>query len=316
MKLNFKFFGSLLLLLSILSCTSQGDKKQDNASAPAITNSPNDFQRPVVPAFMNNTKDQAEYLIVHYWNKFDFRDTMYCHAPNITDQAFANFITLFQYASPEKVYEGINKMLDSALVDVVMYNYFYKLGEHYFYDPNSPMRNDEYFIPFLEHVVSSLKVLQDDKVRPSYFLNLAYKNRPGTKALNFTYTLNSGQTGSLYGVSAKYTVLMFYNPDCIECRNKTEELKNSPVLTAAISSGTVKVLAVYPDENLQIWHEHMKDIPATWINGYDKNLSVRTNEIYDLKAIPLLYLLDRDKKVILKDVLTVGLLNQYLEQNP
>ena len=263
MKLNFNFFGSLLLLLSIICCTSQGDKKQEGASTPVIANTPKDFERPVVPAIINrNTQDQVSYLITHFWDKFDFRDTMYCHAPNITDQAFGQFINLFQYVPYEKAYDGIKKMLDSALVDVVMYNYFYKLGEHYFYDPNSPARNDEFFIPFLEHVVSSPKVVEEDKVRPSYFLNLANKNRPGTKALNLTYTLNSGQSGSLYGVSAKYTLLMFYNPDCRECQNTRAELNNSPELTAAISSGTTKVLAVYPDENIEIWKEHIKDIPS------------------------------------------------------
>ena len=315
MKLNFKFLGSLLLLLSIIGCTSQGDKKKDSANTPVVTNTPKDFERPIVPAVINNPQEQAAYLIMHFWDKFNFSDTMYCHAPNITDQAFANFINLFQHTTPEKVHEGITKMLDSALVEVVMYNYFYKLGEHYFYDPNSPMRNDEYFIPYLEHVVSSPKVVEEDKVRPSYFLNLAYKNRPGTKALNLTYTLNSGQTGSLYGISAKYTLLMFYNPDCVECQNTRAELNNSPELTAAISSGTTKVLAVYPDENIEIWKEHIKDIPSTWINGYDKNLSIRNNEIYDLKAIPTLYLLDKDKKVIFKDS-SVGRIIQYIQQNP
>ena len=315
MKLNFNFFGSLLLLISIMGCMSQGEKKQEGEGASSVTNKLKGFEPPALPAVINNQQDRAEYLIMHYWDKFDFMDTMYCHAPNITDQAFANFINLFQYASYETVSKGITKMLDSALVDVVMYNYFYKLGEHYFYDPNSPNRNDELFIPFLEHVTSSPKVVDEDKVRPRYFLNLAYKNRPGEKALNLTYTLNSGQTGNLYAISAKYTVLMFYNPDCLECRTTTTELKNAPALTAAISSGTTKVLAVYPDENLEIWKTHMKDIPSTWINGYDKNLSIRNKEIYDLKAIPTLYLLDKDKKVILKDV-SVGRINQYIEQNP
>ncbi len=38
-----------------------------------------------------------------------------------------------------------------------------------------------------------------------------------------------------------------------------------------------------------------------WINGYDKELTVLERELYDLKAMPTLYLLDKDKKVLLKD---------------
>ena len=95
MKLNFNFFGSLLLLISIMGCMSQGEKKQEGEGASSVTNKLKGFEPPALPAVINNQQDRAEYLIMHYWDKFDFMDTMYCHAPNITDQAFANFINLF-----------------------------------------------------------------------------------------------------------------------------------------------------------------------------------------------------------------------------
>ena len=43
-------------------------------------------------------------------------------------------------------------------------------------------------------------------------------------------------------------------------------------------------------------------MPAAWINSYDKSLDIKNKEVYDLKAIPTLYLLDKEKKVVLKDV--------------
>ena len=46
---------------------------------------------------------------------------------------------------------------------------------------------------------------------------------------------------------------------------------------------------------------HRNEIPDGWINSYDKELTVLTEECYDLKAMPTLYLLDKDKKVLLKD---------------
>ena len=54
-------------------------------------------------------------------------------------------------------------------------------------------------------------------------------------------------------------------------------------------------------------------IPSKWINGYDKELTVRNRELYDLKAMPTLYLLDKDKKVLLKDA-PVEQVEQYLAQ--
>lgn len=315
---NCRFLFFMLLVAGVTGCTSKKeDKKVENAvpetQAPVM---PENFERAVPPVMMTAPQDRADYLVAHFWDKFNFRDTMYCHAPDITEQAFVDFINLFpQTSSFAKISEGVNRLMDAAEVERVMYSYFFSTAERYLYDPNSPMRNDEYFIPFLEHIVNSSKVMDVYKIRPRHQLELAYRNRAGSKAANFTYTLASGKTGDLYGISAKYVLLMFYNPDCEECQRTTEMLKNSTVLAAGISSGTVKVLAVYPDENPEAWQEHIKDIPSAWVNGYDKSLAVKNNEIYDLKAIPMLYLLDKDKKVILKDAF-VGDIHAYLAGNP
>ena len=54
-------------------------------------------------------------------------------------------------------------------------------------------------------------------------------------------------------------------------------------------------------------------MPAGWINSYDSTVSLKNDEIYDLKAIPTLYLLDKDKKVVLKDV-TFNQVEYYLRR--
>jgi len=239
---------------------------------------------------------------------------MYCHAPDITEQAFATFIYHFPFAAGNKIAEGIKKLMDAAQGNEVMYNYFFKNAEKYLYNPQSRTRSDEFYIPFLEHIVNSTKVAENSKIGPRHLLQLAYRNRIGTKAADVVYTTESGRSGRLYSISAQYVLLMFYNPDCEECRLTMGELKRSAAVTAAISSGRLKVLAVYPDENLEIWRKYLNDVPASWINGYDKSLVVKNNEIYDLKAIPTLYLLDENKNVILKDAFADQLF-EYLERN-
>lgn len=317
MEKSFRFLLLMILVAGVTGCTSKKEEKKEENTVPEVQAPamPGNFERAVPPAMMTDPQERADFLVTHFWDKFNFRDTMYCHAPDITEQAFVDFIALFPHTSSSSgISEGVNKLLDAAEVENVMYSYFYSKAQHYLYNPNSPMRNDEYFIPFLEHIVNSSKVMDVYKIRPRHLLDLAYRNRIGSKAENFTYTLASGKTGNLYGIQAKYLLLMFYNPDCAECRHTMEMLKNSTALTAGISSGNVKVLAVYPDENLEAWRKHVTDIPAAWVNGYDKSLAVKNKEIYDLKAIPTLYLLDKDKKVILKDT-SAGDIHEYLERN-
>ena len=314
--MNIRFLICLFLIISVVGCTSQGNKQgnekvENTVTAPAT---PKNFERATPPAMMTNPKDRANYLVTHFWDKFNFRDTMYCHVPSITEQAFVDFVYELNNASPAKVSEGIKKMLTNAEEDAVMYEYFFKLGEKYLYHPNSEFRNDEHFVPFLEHIIANPRLTDDHKVRPKHLLELALKNRAGTKASDFSYTLASGNTGRLYSISSKYLLVMFFNPDCFECQRTTDLLKKDESIASSIASGSLKVLAVYPDENLYLWQKHIDKIPSTWINGYDKSLELRNKELYDLKAIPTLYLLDKDKNVIFKDV-SVGEISDYLVKN-
>ncbi|MEG0454785.1 MAG: thioredoxin family protein, partial [Bacteroides sp.] len=75
------------------------------------------------------------------------------------------------------------------------------------------------------------------------------------------------------------------------------------------------VLALYPDEELDEWKKHLKDFPTEWISGYDKKLTLKTENRYDLRAIPTLYLLDKNKMVLLKDA-PAKAIEEYLTLHP
>ncbi len=61
------------------------------------------------------------------------------------------------------------------------------------------------------------------------------------------------------------------------------------------------ILTIYPDSELEEWVAHLPLLPQQWLHGYDPGMAITRNRLYDIKAIPTIYLLDSDKKVILKD---------------
>lgn len=75
-----------------------------------------------------------------------------------------------------------------------------------------------------------------------------------------------------------------------------------------IKSGDLAVVNVYIDEDLGEWYGYMGEYPLSWHNVYDPNLVIRNDLLYDVRAIPSLYLLNRDKIVLLKDTTTEKLL--------
>lgn len=296
------------LLLIFNACS--GQKQKESAGKEAITRT---FEMVSVPSMITEPEKRAEYLAQHYWDKFDFADTAYVHLPEVTEQAMSDYINVLQYASLEVVSNSLQQMMKRAEADSTVYAYFMGLYEKYLYDPNSPMRNEEFYIPVLQSVIASPLVDEVHKIRPAHLLELALKNRVGNPATDFTYTMANGQKGSLYQVKSDYLLLFFYNPDCHACKEITDQLSASPLVREWLKENKLKVLAMYPDEDLAAWEKHIPDMPAGWINSNDKSLSLKNDELYDLKAIPTLYLLDKEKKVILKDV-TFQQFESYLSQ--
>lgn len=145
-------------------------------------------------------------------------------------------------------------------------------------------------------------------------LKLIDLNRKGSIASDFTYTLHSGRQGRMHSICSPYTLLWFYDPDCEGCAAMLEAMKRSDILNHPKVLEHVTVLAVYPDEDIELWRSHRHRIPAAWTNAYDKKLVILTEELYDLKGMPTLYLLDRNKRVLLKDA-SVKEVEYYFQKN-
>lgn len=298
MKKNFNILPILCLLL-LCSC------KSGNATSQNINEAAQDtikaFHLPAIPVMMTAPDQRADYLVKHYWDNVNFADTNYIHHPEVTEQAWADYCDILNHVPLETAQKAMRATIERANTEKKMFNYFTDLADKYLYDPNSPLRNEEFYIPVLEAMVASPLLEDIEKVRPEARLKLAQKNRIGTKALNFTYTLASGAQDNLYQLQSDYILLFINNPGCHACEETIAALKNAPIITQLIGQKKLTVLSIYPDEELDEWKKHLNDFPKEWINAYDKKLTIREQQLYDLKAIPTLYLLNKDKKVLLKD---------------
>ena len=58
---------------------------------------------------------------------------------------------------------------------------------------------------------------------------------------------------------------------------------------------------MYIDEDIAAWKAYSGQYPKNWSSGYDPEFSIRESVSYNVRAIPSLYLLDSEKKVLMKD---------------
>ena len=289
-------FTTVIAALLILSCG--GNSRQSKQIKETST-----FSLPAIPSMITHPAERADYLAGHYWDNLDFNDTSLIHKPEILEQAFVNFIDIFPHVTEGTLKQSIHKTLERALINESMFSHFTDLFEKYLYDPNAPMRNEECYAFVVDYIIESEEIDDINKVRPLFQLEQIKKNRRGTIAIDFVYTLSNGRQESMHRIKADYTILFFNNPGCIACGEYQQGLELAPVVTQLMGAGRLKILAMYVDEDIASWEGYRASIPSSWINGYDAPVAIRNGNLYDLRAIPSLYLLDKEKRVLLKDAL-------------
>ncbi len=310
---QFKFYAVLFLL--ILTSCKESRKNEQPVKSTLQHNTKNIvFVLPEIPAMLTTNEQRTHFLATHYWNNYPFADTTLLNSSFDFEQIWANYINLLLCVDTKTAAESLKKTLKKASESKQVFTQFIEMSEKYLYDPNSPTRREELYIPVLETMIKSKVLTDTEKIRPQNLLKLAMKNRIGQRALNFTFTKQSGQTQTLYSVQAGYTLLLFYEPDCNSCTQAISELQQLETINAYTQNGTLKVLAIYADEEeMEAWKKQLPSMPDKWTVGYDKGMIIKSNNLYDLKASPTMYLLDENKKVLLKDVTTVWI-EKFLQE--
>jgi len=305
-------YRTLVLILAAVGLAACGGRAPRRPAA-TTAETPAVFLPAIAPAALA-PEERVEWLRWHYWDNFDFADTTFLARADTLQlfEAYARYVQLLFSVPTDGA--PMDSLMRRAAVSRPMLDYFAMLADQVLGDPNSPLRNDEFYIPVLRALLSSPWYDEYERLAPEYRLSLASQNRIGEQANDFRYTLASGATGTLYGLRAEYVLLFINNPGCPMCREIREAISASPMLTELIEHGRLRVLALYPDENLDEWRAYREQIPASWINAYDDGCVLREKGLYDLSAIPSLYLLDAQKRVLVKDATDVALVEEVIDR--
>ena len=267
------------------------------------------------PAMMEDPQDRAEYMAQNMWNSLtDPSRTYPCDSLLVSgvrrtdvEQKFANWTQVLGMSSRPVAEKSVGRLYDRALAcekkdtSSNVFETFASLVDKYLFDPNSPLRDEDLYGAYASRLAAYEGYTEVQKEKYARDARLCALNKVGTKAADFRFADRRGKIRTLYGVEAPYTLLFFSNPGCEACMSIINVLKEDPQISGMISSGRLKVLNIYIDEDLDAWRSYMPIYPDEWYNGFDPDFVIRNETLYNVRAIPSLYLLDSDKTVILKD---------------
>lgn len=237
---------------------------QASAQSPA-----KEFLYPAMPDTLRTVEQRANYLSEHYWDHFNFEDSLQLNTPEIVEQGFVNFIDILERFDKDIALKGISNFTNKAFGNAASKTKFESLIEHYFEDSQSPMRNDRIYLLFLEQMTRSPYFDEAEKERLSFKTKSSNKNLPGDVAINFTFKDKDGKSHQLIDYKNQKVILYFYDPECETCHKVTAWLKTQRI------PSDITLLSIIADTHI--------------------------SDLYSLKAMPTIYLLELGNRVVLKD---------------
>lgn len=143
----------------------------------------------------------------------------------------------------------------------------------------------------------------------AYFL---MANQLGQSAPPLNLTDTAGKTAALYNVSAPFTMVVFWDPNCGHCKEEIPRLDSLYKAKWKSLGVTVYSVNIYENE-IPAWKKFIADkkISPDWIQAYETKEAKQAGEkagqanyrqLYDIIKTPTLYLLDKDKRILAKQL--------------
>lgn len=240
------------------------------------------------------------YLKNHYFDNISFTDNRLLHTKLICeklDYYFNRFISQDTDSLTNAIdyVTNISKVSDESyrfVLNFLNFNYrnpkntaqesaFVYLADNYYLNGKAKWA-DPKFLKLLK--------IKTDAMRPSLV---------GSIINDFELQTPEEKTITLYSVKADYICLYFWSPDCNLCKSGAMELNN--VYNKYKSKG-LKVVAIYVHADKTLWKNFLDKYNFNWVNVYDPLLKNNFVKTYNLEVIPKLFLLDKNKKIIAKNI--------------
>lgn len=263
------------------------------------------FIYPVPPDSIGGRQDHINYMAKHFWTESTIADTTYFQSPKL----LLDYLYLLKQTDEQQ--KCVQSFVSLACKQEKTFGLILYWLDNILYDSSSPHYNEKLYSSLMNAVINS-DADSVMKLIPRKRMEMMNKNQVGKQAYEFSFVNKEGYTKSLYNIEAPLLLLVFNNPDCSLCHQTEKNIVQNELLQSLLNSSRLKLLAVTPDADYEEWMNHT--YPSNWLVGYDKEKVIYEQRLYDIQRLPCLYLLDKDKRVLLKEA-DYNRLCKYLSEN-
>lgn len=271
-----------------------------------------EYSYPQIPSIIQDDVLRRAYLAEHYWDKVPWDDTTITISNDKLRKHFYEYLTLINETGLSQANILLNDLASKA--SSAPYSFtepFLILFDESLNHPNSPMRHEGLYKSVVDIYIENLPEDSSIREKLKWERELLVKNSVGKIAEDFNILFEDGGVIKLHKIESELTLIYFFEPDCNSCKEGVSLAESNDAFSRFKKRHSV--IAVYTGEDIRSYEMVAGSFPAGWKTGRDINNEVTVNRLYDRRASPSIYLLDKDKRVLIKDG-DVESVIKYLEE--
>ena len=255
---------------------------------------------PEIPAGEDSVTFSYNYYKNHFWDGIDITDPGLLRSPLLHNKIM-DYLDNVVVQQVDTVIKEVDHLLQIAQRSPEAFRYLLLTLTNKYVSPKIN-GHDEVFVFLVDNYYLNGLATWTDQVTIDKLEERAASIRPnfiGDPAHPFILQDTLGTDYALYDIRAKYTVLYFYDPDCGHCKKATPMLYEA---YADLRAKDVEVLAICTTTDKERWQEFIVENDLNWPNLADLNGVTHIKFYYDVRSTPTVYILDKDKKILLKKI--------------
>lgn len=277
--------------------------------------------RDPVPPANPDTSDRFfnyRYTRAHFWDDVDWRDSQLLRTP-VLENKVLTYMDRLTVQHPDTLVEASKDLLAMSRANREVFR-FAAITLLNKYGKSKIMGQDAVFAAIVEDAYASGEAYWVEDTALQKLIDRAEAISPtllGRRAPGFTMPDTKGVPTNLYNVKGEYTILFFWDYDCGHCRKVTPEV--SRIYNSKYFNKDVALVTISINGDIEVWKEKLKEyeLDKYGINLQDHTRSTGFDDDYDLSSTPRLFVLDKDKKILAKQIAVEQLeeiLDRYLEE--
>lgn len=247
----------------------------------------------------------------HYLDNVDFSDERLLRTP-ILHNRMMRYLDKIVMRHPDTLIEAVKMITARASGNDEVYKYVvHKLTSKY--ERSKYMGMDAVFVHLVENHYANGRADWVSEENMTKIVQRARQIKPtllGKVAPQIQLKDTEGQARRLHNVSADYTVVYIWDPDCGHCKKATPKLKK---IYDKYDRETLEVFAVNNALEKEKWLKFIDKHNLNWINVADFEMEGSYRAYYDVRSTPMVFLLDENKEILAKKI-SVEQLDDLLER--